>query len=327
VSVQQAEKQGPNDRRASEPLRSTDVSTPSPEAPRVVRQRQSRTPEPTGRKRPKAVIALLAAVAVLGVGAVVFALTHQSGGDAGAAGTTGSSASGSSASGSSKSGPSSTSISTTTTAPPNDLLAPPPTVVTPIAVTNGLAPQVSRVDTTDRVIFITIDDGQIRDPSYLDHFAQMGVPFTSFLTEPMAKADPEFWKGTEARGGRIQAHTITHPNLRVTAEAKARTEICQPADTFTGLFGTRPTLFRPPYGNSNDMVRRIAAECGYKAVVLWKGSTNDGKLTMQDVTLHPGDIILMHYRKTLNADLDDVVARARAEGFRIARLEDYLAPG
>ena len=52
----------------------------------------------------------------------------------------------------------------------------------------------------------------------------------------------------------------------------------------------RPTLFRPPYGNSNDMVRRIAAECGYKAVVLWKGSTNDGKLTMQDVTLHPGDI-------------------------------------
>lgn len=32
----------------------------------------------------------------------------------------------------------------------------------------------------------------------------------------------------------------------------------------------------------------------------------------------------MHYRDTLNADLDDVVASARAEGFRIGRLEDYL---
>lgn len=220
-----------------------------------------------------------------------------------------------------------TTLATTTTAPPNDLLAPPPTVVTPLPVVDGMAPLVRRVETTDRVIFITIDDGQIRDPTYLEHFERMGVPFTSFLTRPMAEADPAFWQGTLARGGSIQTHTINHPNLRTTGEAAARREICEPAETFTNLFGTRPTLFRPPYGNSNDMVRRIAAECGYRAVVLWTGSTNDGKLTMQDVVLQPGDIILMHYRVTLNADLDDVVARARAEGFRIGRLEDYLAPG
>ncbi len=199
--------------------------------------------------------------------------------------------------------------------------------MTPLPVVDGMAPLVRRVDTTDRVIFITIDDGQIRDPTYLDHFASLGVPFTSFLTRPNAEADPAFWQGTLAHGGSIQTHTINHPNLRTTGEAAARREICEPAETFTNLFGQRPTLFRPPYGNSNDMVRRIAAECGYRAVVLWTGSTNDGKLTMQDGPLKPGDIILMHYRVTLNADLDDVVARARAEGFRIGRLEDYLAPG
>lgn len=221
---------------------------------------------------------------------------------------------------------SSTTSSSTTTSPPNDLLAPPPTVVPTLTTTDGLAPKVHRVPTTDRVIFITIDDGQIRDPSYLEHFARLGVPFTSFLTQPMAQADPAYWKATVQHGGSIQAHTITHPNLRVTPEAKAQREICEPADAFAQMFGTRPVLFRPPYGNSNDMVRRIAAQCGYRAVVLWSGSTNDGKLTMQDGALRPGDIILMHYRKTLNADLDDVVARARAEGFRIGRLEDYLAP-
>lgn len=220
-----------------------------------------------------------------------------------------------------------TTTSTTTTAPPNDLLAPPPTVVPNLPVTDGLAPKLHRVPTTDRVIFITIDDGQIRYPSYLDHFARLGVPFTSFLLQTTAQADPGYWKATTERGGTIQTHTITHPNLRVTAEAKARTEICEPADVFTQMFGKRPTLFRPPYGNSNDMVRRIAPQCGYRAVVLWAGSTNDGKLTMQDGLLQPGDIILMHYRTTLNADLDDVAARARAEGFRIGRLEDYLTPG
>ncbi len=219
-----------------------------------------------------------------------------------------------------------TTPTTTTTAPPNDLIAPPPTVVPSFDTSDGLAPFVHRVDTTDRVIFITIDDGQFRDPTYLDHFAQLGVPFTSFLTQPMAQADPAYWQTTQQHGGSIQTHTINHPNLRAASEQKVRREVCEPADAFAFGFGTRPTLFRPPYGNSNDTVLRIAAECGYWAVVHWSGSTNNGKLTMQDVALQPGDIVLMHYRDTLHADLDDVVARARAEGFKIGRLEDYLAP-
>lgn len=212
------------------------------------------------------------------------------------------------------------------TAPANDLLAPAPTVVPTHEVVDGLAPLVRRVDTTDRVIFITIDDGQVRDPAYLERFERLGVPFTSFLTEPLAEADPEYWRATLASGGSVQSHTINHPDLPRSSEATVRREVCEPAETFTEVFGQRPTLFRPPYGNSDDTVRRVAAECGYRAVVHWTGSTNIGQLTMQDVDLAPGDIILMHYRDTLLEDLDDVVARARSEGFRIGRLEDYLAP-
>ena len=217
--------------------------------------------------------------------------------------------------------------SSTTTIEVNDLLAPPPTVVPELSSEDGLAPQVRRIDTTDRVIFITIDDGQVRDPAVLDHLLQLGLPFTSFLTEPLAEADPQFWKGTQSAWGMIETHTINHPDLRKADASTQRREICEPADTFEQLFGRRPTLFRPPYGNSNDAVRRVAADCGYDAVVLWTGSTNNGKLTMQEVELKPGDIILMHYRDTLRADLDDVLARARAEGFTIGRLQDYLSPG
>lgn len=217
-------------------------------------------------------------------------------------------------------------VPSTTTAPPNDLLAPPPTVVPSFDTSDGRAPVVHRVETTDPVIFITIDDGQTRDPTYLEHFLRLGVPFTSFLTQPLALAEPQYWTGTIATGGTVQTHSINHPNLRVSGEEKVRREVCEPADTFAFAFGARPTLFRPPYGNYDDRVRRVALECGYRAVVHWTGSTNNGVLTMQDGPLEAGDIILMHYRDTLHADLDDVVARARAEGFRIARLEDYLAP-
>ena len=81
---------------------------------------------------------------------------------------------------------------TSSTAPLNDLLAPSPTVVPTADISDGRAPLVHRVDTTDPVIFITIDDGHVRDPAYLDHFEQLGVPFTSFITEPYAKADPDY---------------------------------------------------------------------------------------------------------------------------------------
>lgn len=221
----------------------------------------------------------------------------------------------------------STTTATTTTVVTNDLLAPPPTVRPQLESDGDLAPLVRRVDTTDRVIFITIDDGQVRDPAVLDYMLTLGLPFTSFLTVPYAEADPSFWAGTQAAWGMIETHTINHPNLREASAATQRREICEPADTFAELFGRRPTLFRPPYGNSNDSVRRIAKDCGYDAVVLWTGSTNNETLTMQDGPLEPGDIVLVHYRDTLHADLDAIMARARAEGFTIGRLEDYLSPG
>jgi peptidoglycan/xylan/chitin deacetylase (PgdA/CDA1 family) len=90
------------------------------------------------------------------------------------------------------------------------------------------------------------------------------------------------------------------------------------------MFGRRPTLFRPPYGRLDNAVRHVARDCGYKAIVQWKGSTNNGRLTMQDGPLHPGDIILLHWRKTLAADLADVINRCLNEGYTIGRLEDYL---
>jgi peptidoglycan/xylan/chitin deacetylase (PgdA/CDA1 family) len=214
-----------------------------------------------------------------------------------------------------------------TTIAVNDLLAPPPTVRPDMSADGGLAPQVRRVDTTDRVIFITIDDGQVRDPAVLDYMMSLGLPFTAFLTQPLAEDDPSFWRASQAAWGIIETHTINHPNLRQASEATQRREICEPADTFEEMFGRRPTLFRPPYGNSSDSVRRIAADCGYDAVVLWTGSTNNETLTMQEVSLKPGDIVLVHYRDTLRADIDAILARAREEGFKIGRLQDYLSPG
>ena len=217
--------------------------------------------------------------------------------------------------------------STTTTRRPTTTttVLPPPPKARPLPPEGGrLAPVYSRLPVKEKVVFLGIDDGAVRDPAVLDHFAALHIPFTVFLTMGPAQEDPAFWKRAMAVGGTIESHTLTHPDLPRSSAATQRNEICGTLDPYEKMFGKRPTLFRPPYGNSNDSVRRQAAECGYKGVILWKGSTNNGRLTMQDGPLHAGDILLLHWRDTLHDDVDDVVARCRQEGFTVGRLEDYF---
>lgn len=197
--------------------------------------------------------------------------------------------------------------------------------VTPVSLPQGPeAPVVSRVPTTDRVVFVTIDDGLERDPAVVEFFRQHRMPFSLFLVQNAAAAGEEFFRELQGVGATIHTHTYTHPDL-TTVDAATRTkEVCGPMDDFEARFGRRPTLFRPPYGAVNDTVQVTAKECGYRAVVLWKASTNNGQLQLQEGELQPGDVILMHFRPDLLANLQVLVDDLDAQGFTVGRLEDYL---
>jgi len=208
-------------------------------------------------------------------------------------------------------------VTTTTTTTPAPLA---------MALPPGPATAVSRVTTTDPVIFLGIDDGLVRDPAVLDYLAANRMPFTAFLVANALQADPAFWARARAVGGTVQAHTLTHPNLTKVSADQMRRELCGSADLIQQTVGVRPTLFRPPYGAYNDAVRAIAAECGFPALVMWKGATNDGRVDLQEQVLKPGDVLLLHWRADLLTNLQAVKALADAQGLRVARLEDYLLP-
>ena len=204
----------------------------------------------------------------------------------------------------------------------------PAPAATPVALPGAgtsLAPVVSRLPITDNVIFLGIDDGLVRDPQVLDLLRRAKVPFTMFLVQGAADTGEAFWQQAQKDGGTIEAHTITHPDLTKVSEQKRHDEICGTLDDYQERFGRRPTLFRPPYGAYNDAVRADVASCGFKGIIMWKGSTNDGRFDLQEgPNLHPGDIILMHWRTDLYQNLIKVFDTVRAQGFSIGRLEDYF---
>jgi peptidoglycan/xylan/chitin deacetylase (PgdA/CDA1 family) len=94
-------------------------------------------------------------------------------------------------------------------------------------------------------------------------------------------------------------HTFSHPHLPQIGEPTAFEEIASTQWVLRDITGREPTLFRPPYGETNDQVRADEARIGLLEV-LWTVDSRDwAGASAQEIaaaarTLQPGGIILMH---------------------------------
>lgn len=230
--------------------------------------------------------------------------------------------------------PAPTSTTTTTTEPPTRTTEPPTSTtastVAPVAAqsVSGLAgpgevPILTRVETTDPVVFVTIDDGNVRSADAAAAITELGIPVSLFLVDGPISAGADYFAGLP--GATVEAHTRTHPDLRTLSLDGQRREICGNAETITGTFGRSPVLFRPPYGNYDANTPRAAADCGMVAIVLWEVVVEQGRTRHRTVAqLRPGDIVLFHFVDGLGDSLRAFAQQVQDAGLRIARLEDYL---
>jgi peptidoglycan/xylan/chitin deacetylase (PgdA/CDA1 family) len=195
----------------------------------------------------------------------------------------------------------------------------------PIGPINGMAPVIDRVDTNDPVIFLTIDDGMVRDPRVPEFLIANGIPATLFVNEGPVRADPFYFAQVASAGGSINSHTRSHPDLRKVSSDVQRREICGMFDVITDSGLERGHLFRSPYGVQNATTQRVAAECGAMAILRWNVALNDGMVQFQrGGNLRPGDIVLSHFRADLYDNLVELVRKANEDGLVIAPLDAYI---
>jgi peptidoglycan/xylan/chitin deacetylase (PgdA/CDA1 family) len=104
----------------------------------------------------------------------------------------------------------------------------------------------------------------------------------------------------ELRAGMwVGNHTFTHAHLTQIGEPAAFQEIASTQWVLRDVTGREPTLFRPPYGETNDQVRADESRIGVLEVLWtvdsqdWNGATAD-QIAAAAHTLQPGGIILMH---------------------------------
>ncbi|WP_426404083.1 polysaccharide deacetylase family protein [Streptomyces sp. R-07] len=209
----------------------------------------------------------------------------------------------------------------------------PPAVKPVVRAAGGPVPVISEIPTREKIVFITIDDGAEKDPEFVRMMKDLKVPFTMFLTDAAIRADYPYFAPLVAEGHGLANHTLTHPNLRTLPPEAQRREICGQQTKLKQRYGTTPRLFRPPYGNWNEATRAAAGECGLDAIVLWRESMQIKNMQYQrgDRKLHPGDIILAHFRgpselkgRTMTEMTATMLRKIQEQGFTVARLEDYV---
>jgi peptidoglycan/xylan/chitin deacetylase (PgdA/CDA1 family) len=180
-----------------------------------------------------------------------------------------------------------------------------------------------RIQTTDPVVFITIDDGFDKNGDGLDLLKKWNWPVTSFLLPFNSKNHVPYFQHI-GRVNDMGTHTAKHTILKGLSLQKQQEAICSGEKQIKQQFGYTTGLFRPPTGSWDATTLEAAANCGISTVLLWRVSMNGSTMTTWGGPPRAGDVILIHYVRSLDKSLKRIAWELHKQGLHVARLADYL---
>jgi peptidoglycan/xylan/chitin deacetylase (PgdA/CDA1 family) len=213
--------------------------------------------------------------------------------------------------------------------------APPPPAVKPITLSASAPTVFSRVPVTDKVVFVTIDDGIEKDPRFIQMVKDVQVPITISLADVLIRDDYAYFEKLYETGYvSIQNHTVNHPlDMPALSASQQLYEIAAQQEKLRKEYGVAPYIFRPPGGNYNETTIASAGQAGLKGLMLWKEAMEISDMQYQTSVhrLSPGDIILCHFRgpaqlhgETMVRMMTRLYKHIQAQGFTVADITKYV---
>jgi peptidoglycan/xylan/chitin deacetylase (PgdA/CDA1 family) len=212
------------------------------------------------------------------------------------------------------SSPSDTAAPTTSFAPETTTtLAPPPLKASDIV-------KISKIQTKDPVVFITIDDGATVSKELARLLDKQQVPVTTFAMPEMIWRARKWYRARENMT--FENHTNSHAHMTTISPRQQRNELCVANKLIKQIIGERPVMYRPPRGSWKEENRVAMAKCGLKYAVLWNVVIE--KDVPKNIRFSKGDIILFHYIPSLPDALKTVLKKLKEQGLKPVLLRDYL---
>lgn len=184
---------------------------------------------------------------------------------------------------------------------------------------------------TEKLLALTFDDGPRRSTTsaLLDGLARRGVHATFFLVGSNLDGNEELILRMEAEGHQVGIHSYNHKMLTGLNAADLYAEVGALHDRLTDLLGHDGFLLRPPYGKTDDALRRRAGA----PIILWSidpedwsDDDSDRQTALILSQARDGDIILLHdiYPSSVDTALR-VVDALLDEGYYFVTVDELFA--
>lgn len=185
-----------------------------------------------------------------------------------------------------------------------------------------------------KCLALTFDDGPASGTTgkLLTILKKAKVKATFFVQGNDVEERPLTLKRIFTEGHDIGNHTYDHPSLPELMDEEITQQLQATQDAVARVTGKRPTMFRPPYGHTDDRVLDLAAQEGLSQV-LWTGTTLDWSLRdpkkIKSAVLRlakRNGVILMHdtVPQTVEA-MPAVIKELKKRGYHLVTVSKLLA--
>jgi len=173
------------------------------------------------------------------------------------------------------------------------------------------------------------------DEKVIDVLLREKVPATLFLSGRWVEKNQDRAKYLASQAQfEIAAHTYYHPHLMEKTDERDKREFLRTQAMIKKVTGKTPRYFRPPYGEVDERVAKLAAECGLETIQYDIASGDpDPNLSARAIVrgvlreAKGGSIIVFHMNKNgvhTAEVLPEVIAGLRKKGFKLVTVGELL---
>lgn len=192
------------------------------------------------------------------------------------------------------------------------------------------------VKTEEKKIAISFDCawGVDYTDKLLDIMRKENVRCTFFAVEFWSEKYPEYLKKIADAGHEIGTHSATHPYMSKLDKNAILKELNTSSDAIEKITGKKPELFRPPYGDYNDLLIDTANEIGLYTIqwsvdsLDWK-NLSDGEIKSRVVSkAHNGAIVLFHNQGLHTHEaLSGIISELKSKGYEFVPIGELIYRG
>lgn len=137
--------------------------------------------------------------------------------------------------------------------------------------------QSGTLPSSTKQIALTFDSGWLFEQTIplLNVLDQYNVTATFFPRALWVKDNPELAKEIVKRGHTMGNHSLTHSHMKELSAQQMRHEMQESTRIIQETTGVRPFMFRPPFGEYNQLLLEVLAETGYPYSIMWTIDTLD----------------------------------------------------